>query len=122
MAENLALYGARRGVRLLPTSSTDRRDDFALSKTFQRGRVSVRPAAIWRMTGNIMLNLGRPHQFVVGSSNIPRNALAPLRAEQFLCGKAFAPSFYGSAPPSSFRRPHRVGLPREALTRLGAKA
>ncbi len=60
MAENLALYGARRGVRLLPTSSTDRRDDFALSKTFQRGRVSVRPAAIWRMTGNIMLNLGRP--------------------------------------------------------------
>jgi len=60
MAENLALYGARRGVRLLPTSSTDRRDDFALSKTFQRGRVSVRPAAIWQMTGNIMVNLGRP--------------------------------------------------------------
>ena len=36
--ENSALNGARRGVRLLPTSSIDRRNDFALSKTLERGR------------------------------------------------------------------------------------
>ena len=35
--ENSALNGAQRGVRLLPTSSTDRRND-ALSKTSERGR------------------------------------------------------------------------------------
>src|SRR5208282_583469 len=38
--------GAGAGADL-PTSSTDRRNDFALSKTLERGRVSVRPAAIW---------------------------------------------------------------------------
>jgi len=42
------LFAASAECSLLPPLSADRRDDFALSKTLERGRVLVRPAAMKR--------------------------------------------------------------------------
>jgi hypothetical protein len=39
--------------RLFPKSSTVCRNGFGLSETSERGRLSVRPASIWRMSANV---------------------------------------------------------------------
>ena len=49
---NSTPYDAARGIGLLPMSSTDRRNDFALSKMLERGRVLVRRVAMRRMQDN----------------------------------------------------------------------